>query len=198
MKETFRAFKLHWVLYAISLSIFFMNRANTSVWFFFERFNSVLNEAMFMLQIMNDSFWIVVETDRLSILETFDWEVEVDEVDRDQLECFELREIKKIEMRVSNWFEKTMTSICIFSNISFLFIQDFSNMTSWWSMSAINIETVNFLWLSMMRFDRILWMIVFLDIFSSYSFINFSFVSDIDWIFSSLHTLSTRLICMIV
>ncbi len=198
MKETFRAFKLHWVLYAIFLLIFFMNRANTSVWFFFEWFNSVLNEATFMLWIVNDFFWIVVETDRLSILEIFDWEIKVDKVDRDQLECFELKEIKKIEMKVFNWFEKTMTSICIFNNISFLFIQDFSNMTSWWSMSAINIKTVNFLWLSMMRFNRILWVIVFLDIFSSYSFINFSFVSDINWIFSSLHTLSTRLICMII
>ncbi len=105
---------------------------------------------------------------------------------------------QKIEMKVFNWFEKMMTLICIFSNISFLFIHDFSNMTSWWLMSAINIETVNFLWLSMMRFNRILWVIVFLNIFSSYSFINFSFVSDIDWILSSLHTLSTRLICMIV
>jgi len=178
--------------------MFVMKRAKTSILFFFERFNSVLNEATSMLRIENDSSWIVVETDRLSILEAFDWGVEVGEVDRDQLECFELREIEKIEMRVSNWFGKTMTSVCIFSNISFLFIQGFPNMTSWWSMSAINIETVNFLWLSMMRFDRILWVIVFLDIFSSYSFINFSFASDIDWIFSSLHTLSTRVICMIV
>ncbi len=194
----FRAFKLYWVLYVISLSIFFMNRANTSVWFFFEWFNSVLNEVMFMLQIENDFFWIIVETDCLSILEIFDWEIKVDEVDCNQLECFELREIEKFEMRVFNWFEKMMTSIHIFSNISFLFIQDFSNMTSWWSMSTINIEIVNFLWLSIMRFDRILWVIVFLNIFSSYSFINFFFVSDINWIFSSLHTLLTRLICMII
>ena len=78
-----------------------MNRANTSVWFFFERFNSVLNEAMFMLWIENDSFWIVVETDHLSILEIFDWKVKVDEVDRNQLKCFELKEIEKIEMKVS-------------------------------------------------------------------------------------------------
>ncbi len=105
-----------------------MNRAKTSILFFFERFNSVLNEATSMLRIENDSFWIVVEIDRLSILEAFDWEIEVDKVDRDQLECFELREIGKIEMKVSNWFEKTMTSIRIFSNISFLFIHDFSNM----------------------------------------------------------------------
>ncbi len=83
-----------------------------------------------MLQIENDSFWIVVETDYLSILEIFDWEIKVDEVDRDQLECFELREIEKIEMKVFNWFEKIMMLIHIFSNISFLFIHDFSNMTS--------------------------------------------------------------------
>ncbi len=178
--------------------MFIMNKAKTSILSFFEWFNRILNEVTFMLWIENDSFWIIVETDHLSILEIFDWEVKVNEVDRDQLECFELKKIEKIEIRVFNWFEKMMTSICIFSNISFLFIHDFSNMTSWLSMSAINIKTVNFLWLSMMRFDRILWVIVFLNIFSSYSFINFSFVSDIDWIFSSLHTLSTRLICMII
>ena len=105
-------------MYVISLLIFVMNKAKTSILFFFEQFNSILNKAMFMLQIENDTFWIVVETDRLSILEIFDWEIEVNEVDHDQLKCFELKEIEKIEMRVSNWFEKTMTSICIFNNIS--------------------------------------------------------------------------------
>ncbi len=198
MKEMFKAFKLHWVLYVISLLIFFMNRVNTSVWFFFERFNNVLNETIFMLWIKNDSFWIVVEINHLSILEIFNWKIKVNEVDCNQFECFELKEIEEIEMKVFNWFEKTMMLICIFSNILFLFIHDFSNMTSWWLMSAINIETVNFLWLSMMRFNRILWMIVFLNIFSSYSFINFSFINDINWIFSSLHTLLTRLICIII
>ncbi len=182
----------------ISLLMFIINIAKNSILFFFEWFNNVLNEATFMLWIKNDSFWAVIETSHLNIIEILVWVIEENEVDHDQLKCFELKEIKKIEMKVFNWFEKMMTSICIFSNISFLFIHDFSNMTSWWLMSAINIETVNFLWLSMMRFNRILWMIVFLNIFSSYSFINFSFVNDIDWIFSSLHTLLTRLICMII
>ncbi len=163
----FRAFKSHWVLYAIFLLMSVVNRAKTSVWFFFEWFNSVLNEAAFMLWIENDSFWAVIETSRLSIIEILVWVIEEDEVDCSQLECFELREIEKIEIEVFNWFEKTMTSFCIFSNISFLFIQSLLNMTSWWSISAINIDTVNFLWLSMMRLNRILWVIIFLDIFSS-------------------------------
>ena len=142
IEETFKTFKLHWVLYVIFLLIFFMNKANTSVWFFFKQFNNVLNEVTFMLWIENDSFWIVVETNYLSILEIFDWEIKVNKVDHNQLKCFELKEIEKIEMRVFNWFKKTMMLICIFSNISFLFIHDFSNMTSWWLMSAINIETI--------------------------------------------------------
>ncbi len=107
-----------------------MNKAKTSILSFFKWFNSILNEATFMLWIENDFFWIIVETDHLSILEIFDWEIKVNEIDYDQLKCFELREIEKIEMKVFNWFEKMMTSICIFSNISFLFIHDFSNMTS--------------------------------------------------------------------
>jgi len=56
--------------------------------------------------------------------------IEESEVDRDQLECFELRGTEKIEIEVFNWFEKTMTSFCIFNNISFLFIQSLLNMTS--------------------------------------------------------------------
>ncbi len=103
----------------------------------------------------------------LSIIEILVWVIEEDEVDRDQLECFELKEIEKIEIEVFNWFEKTMTSFHIFNNISFLFIQSLLNMTSWWSISAISIDTVNFLWLSMMRLNRILWVMIFLDIFSS-------------------------------
>ncbi len=83
IEEMFRTFKLHWVLYAISLLMFIMNKAKTLILFFFEWFNNVLNEAMFMLQIENDSFWIIVETDHLSILEIFDWEVKVNEVDCD-------------------------------------------------------------------------------------------------------------------
>ncbi len=130
IEETFRAFKLHWVLYAISLLMFVMNRAKTSILFFFEWFNSVLNEATSMLWIKNDSFWAVIETSRLSIVEVLVWVIEESEVDRDQLECFELNEIEKIEIEVFNWFKKTMTSFCIFSNISFLFIQSLLNMTS--------------------------------------------------------------------
>ncbi len=167
IEKTFKAFKLHWVLYAIFLLMFIMNRAKTLILFFFERFNSVLNEAMFMLWIKNDFFWAVIEINRLSIIEVLVWVIEENKVDRDQLECFELSEIEKIEIEVFNWFEKTMTSFRIFSNISFLFIQSLLNMTSWWLILTININTVNFLWLLMMRLNRILWVIVFLDIFSS-------------------------------
>ncbi len=144
-----------------------MNRAKTFILFFFEWFNSVLNEAVSMLQIENDFFWAVIEMSRLSIIEILVWMIEESEDDRDQLECFELREIEKIEIEVFNWFGKTMTSFHIFSNISFLFIQNLLNMTSWWSISAINIDTVNFLWLLMMRLSRILWVMIFLDIFPS-------------------------------
>ncbi len=87
----------------------------------------------------------MIEMSRLSIIEVLVWVIEESEVDRDQLECFELSEIEKIEIEVFNWFEKTMTSFRIFSNISFLFIQNLLNMTLWWSISAINIDTVNFL-----------------------------------------------------
>ncbi len=83
-----------------------------------------------MLWIKNDSFWAVIEMSRLSIIETLVWVIKEDEVDRSQLECFELREIEKIEIEVFNWFRKTMTSFCIFNNISFLFIQSLLNMTS--------------------------------------------------------------------
>ena len=130
IEETFRVFKLHWVLYAISLLMFIMNKAKTLILFFFEQFNSVLNEVTFILWIENDSFWAVIETSHLSIIEILVWVIEKDEVNRDQLECFELSEIKKTEIEVFNWFEKTMTSFCIFSNISFLFIQSLLNMTS--------------------------------------------------------------------
>ncbi len=154
---------MHWVLYAIFLLMFIMNRAKTLILFFFEQFNSVLNEAASMLQIENDFFW----TDCLSIIEILVWVIEENKDDCNQLKCFELRKIEKIEIEVFNWFKKTMTSFCIFNNISFLFIQNLLNMTSWWSISAISIDTVNFLWLSMMRLKRILWVMIFLDIFSS-------------------------------
>ncbi len=83
-----------------------MNRAKTSILFFFEQFNNVLNEVMFMLWIENDSFWAVIEMNYLSIVEVLIWVIEEDKVDRDQLECFELSEIKKIEKEVFNWFKK--------------------------------------------------------------------------------------------
>ncbi len=79
-----------------------MNRAKTSVWFFFEWFNNVLNEAAFMLWIENDSFWAVIEMSRLSIIKILVWVIEEDKVDHSQLECFELREIEKIEIEVFN------------------------------------------------------------------------------------------------
>ncbi len=160
-------FKLHWVLYAIFLLMFIMNKAKTLILFFFEWFNNVLNEAMFMLWIKNDSFWAVIETSHLSIVKILVWVIEESKVDHDQLKCFELSEIEKIKIKVFNWFKKTMTSFCIFSNISFLFIQSLLNMTLWWLISTINIDTVNFLWLSMMRLNRILWVMIFLNIFSS-------------------------------
>ncbi len=75
----FKAFKLHWVLYAIFLLMFIMNRAKTSILFFFEWFNSVLNEAAFMLQIENDSSWM----SRLSIIKTLVWMIEKSEDDHD-------------------------------------------------------------------------------------------------------------------
>ncbi len=71
--------------------MFVMNKAKTSILFFFEQFNSVLNEAVFMLWIKNDFSRI----SRLSIIEILVWVIEEDEVDRDQLEYFELREFKK-------------------------------------------------------------------------------------------------------
>ncbi len=61
-----------------------------------------MNEAAFMLWIENDSFLVVVEIDRLSIIEILVWMIEENEVDRNQLECFELREIEKIEIEVFN------------------------------------------------------------------------------------------------
>ncbi len=97
IEETFKAFKLHWVLYVIFLLMFIMNRAKTSILFFFEQFNSVLNEATFMFWIENDSFWAVIEMNHLSIVEVLVWMIEESEVDRDQLECFELRKIKKLK-----------------------------------------------------------------------------------------------------
>ncbi len=74
--------------------------------------------------------------------------IEESEVDHDQLKCFELRKIEKIKIEVFNWFEKTMMSFCIFNNILFFFIQSLLNMTSWWLISAINIDMINWVSLS--------------------------------------------------
>ncbi len=98
----FKAFKLHWVLYITFLLMFIMNKAKTLILFFFEQFNNVLNEAMFMFWIKNDSFWAVIETSCLSIVETLVWVIEESESNCNQLECFKLREIKKIEIKVFN------------------------------------------------------------------------------------------------
>ncbi len=154
-------------MYVISLLISIINKVKTSVWFFFEWFNSVLNEVVFMFQIENDFFWAVIEMSRLSIIKILVWVIEENKVDRSQLECFELSKIEKIEIEVFNWFKKTMSLFCIFNNISFLFIQNLLNMISWWLISAINIDTVDFLWILMMRLNRILWVMIFLNIFSS-------------------------------
>ncbi len=70
--------------------MFIMNKAKTSILFFFEWFNNVLNKAMFMLWIENDSFWAVIEMNYLSIVKILVWVIEESEVDHDQLECFEL------------------------------------------------------------------------------------------------------------
>ncbi len=78
-----------------------------------------------------------------------------------------IKENWKNQNRSIQLIQKTMTSFYIFSNISFLFIQNLLNMISWWLISAINIDTVNFLWLLMMRLSRILWVMIFLNIFSS-------------------------------
>ncbi len=151
--------------------------------FFFDRLINAWKDAALTLNI-EKFFFEAVEADRWStlrveLIEEFD--------DHDHFECEALTDIKKTEMRASNWFEKTMTLFCISSSISFLFIQNFSNMTSWWSISVINIETVNFLWLSTVRLGRILWVMIFLVSFSSYSLINFSLASCMSWISSFWH-----------
>ncbi len=135
-----------------------------------------LNIEKFFFEAVEVSHW---STLRAELIKEFD--------DRDHFECEALTDIEKTEMRASNWFKKMMTSFCIFSSISFLFIQSFSNMTSWWSISAINIETVNFLWLSTVRLSRILWIMIFFVSFLSYSLINFSLASRMSWISSFWH-----------
>ena len=80
--------------------MFIMNRVKTLILFFFEQFNSVLNKATSMLWIENDSFWAVIKMNHLSIVEILVWVIEENKVDRNQLECFELSEIEKIEIEV--------------------------------------------------------------------------------------------------
>ncbi len=154
-----------------------------SMRFFFDYLINAWKDAAFTLNI-EKFFFEAVEADcwstlRAELIEKFD--------DHDHFECEALTNIEKTEMRASNWFKKTMTLFCISSSISFLFIQNFSNMTSWWFISAINIETVNFLWLSTVRLSRILWVMIFFVSFSSYSLINFSLASCISWISSFWH-----------
>jgi len=141
--------------------------------FFFDHLINAWKDAALTLNI-EKFFFEAVEADRWNtlkaeLIEEFD--------DHDYFECEALTDSEKTEMKASYWFKKTITSFCISSSISFLFIQNFSNMTSWWSISAINIETVNFLWLSTVRLSRILWIMIFFVSFSSYSLINFSLAS---------------------
>ncbi len=143
-----------------------MNIAKISVWSFCFRFTSAWKETTFMFWIKNDSFWMN-ETECLSILEILLWAAEEIKVDRDQLKCFVFDEIKKIEIEIFNWSENTIVSCLMFNNISFLFIQNLLNIASWCSISAISIDIVNFLWLSIVRLSRILWVIIFLTNFSS-------------------------------
>ncbi len=158
--------------------------------FFFDHLISAWKDAAFTLNI-EKFFFEAVEASRWSTLKA-EWIEEFD--DHDHFECEALTDIEKTEMKAFNWFEKTMTSFRIFSSISFLFIQSFSNMTSWWSISAINIETVNFLWLSTVRLSRILWVMIFFVSFSSYSLINFSLASRMNWISSFWHIWSTSFV----
>ncbi len=158
--------------------------------FFFDRLISAwkdsaltLNIKKFFFEAVKADHWSTLKT---KLIEEFD--------DRDHFECEALTDIEKTEMKAFNWFKKTMTSFCISSSISFLFIQSFSNMTSWWSISAINIETVNFLWLSTVRLSRILWVMIFFVSFSSYSLINFSLASRMSWISSFWHIWSTSFV----
>ena len=139
----------------ISLSMSSMNIAKIFVWFFFFRFTSAWKETTSMFWIENDSFWMI-KTEHLSILKILLWAAEEIKVDRDQLECFVFDEIKKIKIEIFNWSENMIVSCLMFNNILFLFIQNLLNIASWCLISAISIDTVNFLWLSIVRLDRIL------------------------------------------
>ncbi len=174
-----------------------MNIAKISIWFFFFRFTNAWKEMTFIFWIENDSFWMI-ETECLRIFEALLWVIEEVRVDHDQLECFVFDEIEKTEIEIFNWSENMIVSCLMFNNISFLFIQSLLNIASWCSISAISIDIVNFLCLSIVRLSKILWVIVFLANFSSYSCINFSFASDIDCISSFWHTLLISLSCISV
>ncbi len=150
----------------IFLLISSMNIAKISVWFFFFHFINAWKKMTFMFWIKNDSFW-KNETECLSILKVLLWAAEKIKVDHDQLKCFVFDEIKKIEIEVFNWSENMIVSCFMFNNISFLFIQNLLNIASWCLISTISIDIVNFLWFSIMRLSRILWVIVFLTNFSS-------------------------------
>ncbi len=157
---------------------------------FFDRLTSAWKGAALTLNI-EKFFSEAVEAGRWSTLRA----ERIEEFgDRDHFECEALTGIGKTEMRASNWFGKTMTSFRISSSISFLFIQSFSNMASWWSISAINIETVNFLWLSTVRLGRILWVMIFFVSFPSYPLINFSLASRMGWISSFWHIWSASFV----
>ncbi len=158
--------------------------------FFFDHLINAWKDAILTLNIKK-FFFEAVEVSRWSTLKT---ELIEEFDDHDHFKCEALTDIEKTEMRASNWFKKTMTLFCISSSISFLFIQNFSNMTSWWFISAINIETVNFLWLSTVRLNRILWIMIFFVSFSSYSLINFSLASYMSWILSFWHIWSTSFV----
>jgi hypothetical protein len=119
-----------------------------------------------MFWIKNDFFWMI-ETEYLKILKILLWAAEEIKVNQSQLECFALNEIEKIEIKAFNWSENMIVSWCMFNNISFLFIQSLLNMISWYLMLIISIDTVSFLWFSIIRLSKILWIIVFLNNFSS-------------------------------
>ena len=174
-----------------------INIAKISIWFFFFRFTSAWKEMTSMFWIENNSFWMV-ETEHLRIFEALLWVAEEMRVNHDQLECFVFDKIEKTEIEIFNWSENTIVSCLMFNNISFLFIQSLLNIASWCSILANSIDTVNFLWLSIVRLSKILWVIVFLTNFSSYSRISFSFASNINCISSFWYTLSTSLSCISV
>ncbi len=150
----------------IFLLMFLMNITKISVWFFFFRFTSAWKKLMFMFWIENDSFW-TIETECLRNFKILLWVAEEIEVDRDQSECFIFDEIEKTEIEIFNWSENTIVSCFMFNNISFLFIQNLLNIASWCLISVISIDIVNFLWLLIVKLNKILWVIVFLANFSS-------------------------------